>query len=467
MEPGGVRFRFIRHPTGPFAVSDSHDTPEYIAVVCPVCATRLYPQVFAEPSEEKCPDCFTMVRVPALSAVTASRRIEQQRVEQRRVEVGTYGISHEDDDVRRRVKTGEPELVRIKCPHCSAELTPELKDTPQHVTCSDCLEILDIPSRSQARLKFQTRRRKKKRPPETAATYSLPEAEAPPRQEPARPMSFDSGLADAEAEIRREPPPPVPRWTFFTGVFQFPWRAGVLSRWAYMSFGFTVMGLVVGVIMWAWAEMKLALPFFALPVIWLTFLTLSYAAACWSAVLEDTAAGNDEIHNWPEPNWREWFAKMIYLAFIAGIAGFAAWGVGLIGKASGGNWGFWLTFGAVLFVTYPVVLLSSLEADSPWVPLTRPIFASMGSLWWGWLTYYALSAVLLAAYLAPLIAGVRGGFVWLTFLLTGPVAATVVLIHARLMGRLAWRGIVHPSETEYKRRRKRKANRRRESAVRH
>eukprot|EP00913_Durusdinium_trenchii_P023459 g22037.t1 len=310
----------------------------------------------------------------------------------------------------------------------------------------------------RARLKHPTKRRRKRRPDSELGTYEIPDTQE--GGVPMRPkaMSFTTGLIEAEAEIRREAPPPIPNWTFFSGVFGFPWRVGVISRWGYMSFGFTAMGLVAGVLMWAAAEMLLAIPFFALPIIWLTFLTVSYASACWSAILQDTAAGNDEIHGWLEPDWRDWFAKMMYLMFVGCVAGVAAWGVGLSARAVAGDWGFWVTFGSVLFFVYPVVLLSSLEADSAWVPLTRPVLNSVVRFWWAWLLYYLLSAVVAAVYLVPLIVGMWQEVFWLTLLLTGPIAASVVLIHARLLGRLAWKAIVQPSELAQMKRKK-KVNR--------
>ena len=56
--------------------------------------------------------------------------------------------------------------------------------------------------------------------------------------------------------------------------------------------------------------------------------------------------------------------------------------------------------------------------------------------------YYGLSALLVAAYLVPLILGFKFWIPISTLLLTGPLLATVVLIQARIFGRLAWKGVV-------------------------
>jgi hypothetical protein len=90
------------------------------------------------------------------------------------------------------------------------------------------------------------------------------------------------------------------------------------------------------------------------------------------------------------------------------------------------------------FLLYPICLLSSMEANSPWLPLTKPILHSVVTLWWGWLVFYALAAAVLGGWLALIVVGS-----WLqpflAGLLGGPVLAAAILIYARLLGRLAWR----------------------------
>ena len=93
---------------------------------------------------------------------------------------------------------------------------------------------------------------------------------------------------------------------------------------------------------------------------------------------------------------------------------------------------------ATVSLLYPIFLLSSLEANSVFVPLSLPILRSLISCWWGWLTFYALAALLGGSWLGLLLAGLPS-FPFLTALACGPLLAAVLLIVSRLLGRLAWR----------------------------
>src|SRR5207247_5938981 len=50
-----------------------------------------------------------------------------------------------------------------------------------------------------------------------------------------------------------------------------------------------------------------------------SIMTLSFSAACCLAVLESTAAGLDHVEAWPEPQWKEWMAQLIYLGWIGAL----------------------------------------------------------------------------------------------------------------------------------------------------
>ena len=367
-----------------------------------------------------------MVPVPSLETVLANHVPEKEQET-----FGTYGLVASQERVEQSPH-GESSLTAVICPNCSARLHPELKKTASQTTCPDCLEVIDVPAKS-------SRRRKKKRKRPDPGNYAITH----PESEAARPKTMETGYLEAQAEIRSEPPPPIPTWTFFTGVFDFPLRQGGFVRWGLMSLGFTAIGGISAIILTLWAMgAVMAIPFFALPMIWVSIMTISYAAACWSTVVEGTAAGNDVITDWMEPNWREWFAKLIYVSFVTAVASLVPWLIAIPVAPFAGAMGFWGVFGGMLFLVWPVVMMSSLEADSPWVPITRPILVSLRKLWWGWLMYYGISVGLVAAYLVPLILGVKFWMPVVTLLLTGPLLATVVMIQARVFGRLAWRGVV-------------------------
>ncbi len=102
---------------------------------------------------------------------------------------------------------------------------------------------------------------------------------------------FRGSVFDRLAELRQEFVPPPPRWTFFSGVFTLPWRADTVARWVYLALGFTaivIIGLVLKSLAASFSGMStgVAAAFFLLPIIWISIMTLSYAAACGLCVLE-------------------------------------------------------------------------------------------------------------------------------------------------------------------------------------
>jgi hypothetical protein len=82
--------------------------------------------------------------------------------------------------------------------------------------------------------------------------------------------------------------------------------------------------------------------------------------------------------------------------------------------------------------------LSALESGSAFMPYSRLIWRSLVNLCWAWLLFYGLTiGVGLALGKALELAYSRAP--WLALLAAGPALATLVLIYARLLGRLAWR----------------------------
>ncbi len=179
-----------------------------------------------------------------------------------------------------------------------------------------------------------------------------------------------------------------------------------------------------------------AIAFFSLPIIWISFFTLSYSAACGICVLESTAAGLDRIEGWPEPNWKDWMVQMLYLAWVAAIPLVVSFGLAKLASLAG--WRMEWVLPGSMFVLFPIALLSALEANSSWAPITLPILTSLVRWWWAWLTFYLLTGFLasgLAAMAIVLVAASHERFL----LLLGSLVAAAVFIYFRLLGRLAWR----------------------------
>lgn len=436
-----------------FRVSDRGD--DWVGVVCPVCQTRVYARATAEASQAECPDCFTIVRVPPLTDAAA-----EQRVRHTPDDPGTYAIAVDEDAPRRRPdEAAETEYAALTCPQCSTRLTPELRDRAWNTTCPDCLEVIAVPSRAVWRkehAKGKTRRRVSG-PVGYQVTDTLPPA-APSRGEP-----FVTGVFDAQAEIRTEPPPPIPRWTFISGVFGLPWRENVRTRWVYLSFGFWVTGFFAGLVLWLALGMGFyyGVPFFALPLIWVTLWTVSFAGTSFLTIVEDTANGNDRIEHWNEGSWKDWAADALAPLFLAALTAGVAACVGQAAVFAAGTVAYWPVFGVTCWLVFPFVLLSSMQQDSVWAPFSFALLKSMAVKAGIWLAYYAMAAAVAVAYLVLVAGALAAGGLLLALIVFAPLLAAAFFIEARLLGRLAWRVLIFDPETEGAKRRRRKSRRKR------
>jgi hypothetical protein len=166
---------------------------------------------------------------------------------------------------------------------------------------------------------------------------------------------------------------------------------------------------------------------------------LGYAAHCFLVILEDTAAGNDEVV-WPDVPLTDWLGKIIYLTCLAAFWFIPAWLLlDLVAPAALG-WFPGVPVGVlvvgIVWLVFPVSLFSSLSASPRWVVFRlealRRLLHHLPAL----LVVYCVTGVLLAgwAFLSYVT------FAKYLFLL--PVVAclgpAVLFIDARLLGRLAW-----------------------------
>ncbi len=329
-------------------------------------------------------------------------------------------------------------IVALECPTCHEPIRAKVGLTPGRSPCPYCGVMIAVPDQ-----KTVAGWRAKKVEPRTREEIGEYAAGAPVATLPMRPEN----VFDKLAEIRREVAPPPPRWTFFSGVFTFPWREGVHARWVYMSVGFTAMALIGIVLKWLVSSLAgfgggVALAFFTLPIIWVTMMTLSLSAACCLAVLESTAAGLDRVEAWPDPQWKEWMAQMIYLGWIGAIPLAASYGLAQLMSLAGVE--VRLALPGFFFLLYPIALMSALEANSYWVPLTLPILMSLFRWWWAWLLFYLLTALLAAGLAAVFIFAIESSQDLLLVAL-GPLTAAAALIYFRLLGRLAWQMTKKPN----------------------
>lgn len=167
---------------------------------------------------------------------------------------------------------------------------------------------------------------------------------------------------------------------------------------------------------------------------------LAYFARCVLVVVQDTGLGHDEV-TWPSEPFQDWLGHAVLFLLLLGV-----WVAppALVARLLRNVWlpdqgalRVLLLVGPGLWLFFPIGLLSSLSAQSSWVPFRWAIFVSFLRIAPAALVFYFLTGLLLggtsALWYYSLFGG-RGGLL--------PVAAVVsglvVLIYARLLGRLAW-----------------------------
>ena len=266
-------------------------------------------------------------------------------------------------------------------------------------------------------------------------THAVSKPAAPVRRPavPARPSILERSQEESEKESEQRHPEPT-RLPFLIGVFNFPWYLRTAAAWGMIAIGLTttLLGVVVVIYFADRGFPIIAVRCFGPPVLLIATLTLSYTSACCLTVVETTAEGYDEVIEWPSGLWRDWFftwvAVMVLLAAAAAIGG-------IIGKVA--EIGVWGSAAVSAYVLFPVFVLSTLEAGSPTTLVSWPVVRSFWTVWWGWLLFYVETGVLIAIWAVPTVAFFQP-YPWVTSLFSGPLLGAVMLIYARLIGRLAW-----------------------------
>jgi hypothetical protein len=165
----------------------------------------------------------------------------------------------------------------------------------------------------------------------------------------------------------------------------------------------------------------------------ISLIVLSYAAYSFLVTLINTAAGCDEIP-WPGDPFQDWIWMFWYLLWVGGVwAGPAVLVLGPIGLPRPL---LLALVAAALWLLFPVSLLSSLSAGSRWA-VYRPKIAALFFRHFGTsLRFYLLTGILGAALGFVLYLGLYWPVGIVLLPLSGALAATLVLIYARLLGRM-------------------------------
>ena len=283
--------------------------------------------------------------------------------------------------------------------------------------------------------------------------------DAPPRGSLASRAALSKADIDEledDDQPRKKKRRPKMEWGLLLGGFAFPWTPGAVMQWlliaiwaataGWLAHEADAMGIKEGLGTASIYQTIVAL-LAALGAMLAGVGCAGVAAIHGLTILLETTAGNDRMENWPNVGlFLDWIGELWFVFNTAAIS--VLLGLGL-------NWllpelltSRDLTVAVTVFLLFPVLLLCTLESNSPFVPISTVVFASLGRQCIAWLAFYFQSGCLLAAaaalvyYLGPLL-DLRAAI---------PLAAllfsAVVMIYFRLLGRLAFGCSVEPEEEE-------------------
>jgi hypothetical protein len=161
----------------------------------------------------------------------------------------------------------------------------------------------------------------------------------------------------------------------------------------------------------------------------------AYASHCFFTVVEHTSAGNDEVV-WPDGPFYDWLWEAVYMFWLT-----ALW-MGPIAlamrAATAGSASVLFVSAALVWLFFPITLLSSMSASSRWMVFSPKLVSRLVGQRFGSLAlFYLHSGPILAAgaALMYLTFFMSGGIWFLVVTATG--IAVALVIYARQLGRLA------------------------------
>jgi hypothetical protein len=161
---------------------------------------------------------------------------------------------------------------------------------------------------------------------------------------------------------------------------------------------------------------------------------------CWTSVvalriLEDTANGADEIHNWPDMAFIDWFLEAVYIINAAVLSAVPGVLLSFVGRMTAGD--SWLTIGTSSFLFFPIILLSMEEANTVFQVLSRPVLRSLFNKTRLWLCFYLTTGLLIAASAVVLMLLAPMGLFYSVVGLFSLIIANM-MIYFQMLGRLTW-----------------------------
>ena len=322
----------------------------------------------------------------------------------------------------------------FECPYCSAEFQVAAGHAGRSMTCPRCKGQVEVPKPHKSR-----------RSDEYDLADDDPALSAASAQRGKLTQAEIEALEEVE-EPKKKRRRPKMEWGLFLGGFVFPWTPGAVTQWLVIALwaatagwlGHTAvaMGIDRGL---GTANMyqTIVAMLSALGAMLAGVACAGVAAIHGLTILLETTAGNDRMENWPNVGlFLEWIGQLLFVFNAAVVSGLLGLGIdwllpGVLGTRV-------MTISLTVFFLFPMFLLCMLETNSPFLPLSGVVFASLGTHALSWLAFYLESACLLAADAAIVYyAGPRLD-AWASIPLAALLFSAVVMIYFRLLGRLAF-----------------------------
>lgn len=396
-----------------------------IPVVCSVCRTRSYANATDVGREIVCPDCGTHNRVPPAAAPAQPF--------QPRYTGDEYALREVDDPATRAAAAG---FVKFNCGTCSTLLDAPLNQVGKQVACPDCGTWCVVPPPPPAPPPFQA-----------ADASDVTLDEPPPEKNVVRQRVADRLLHDAAEHLRAQAAAQPKRLLNATwlGILAFPFQVQVLPVWIGLAVGLLAIAALVDTVISMTRSLSLEYIMAVFVALIAAFATALIAGLCippLMTIIEFTADGLERIPHWPGHDLLDRGRVLLYA--VNSFAMSALPGMLPMMVLSGLGVPSWLGLLTVPLL-WPVVLLSMLEADSPFVPFSNAIRTSFRQVPHGWKSFYLRSLGLAAALAIPAVLlflyGHRFGRVYLMF-----AVSYYAVVYCRLLGRLAW--LVGQAESE-------------------
>jgi len=416
-------------------------SPVHVGFECRVCGTRLYAEVGQVGTHVKCPDCHARTEVPPPPPPKKKNIPAALDGEQ-------YELWDPDDQpLPSELKAAEPNYITFLCKVCGTLLQANELQVGQQIACPDCRTKQAVPPRP----------RKVVRPSVVASDREIPiiDPTTIPGDLPAFTSSGYRMLHEERAEQEYEAAieksrrtgkpmeidihgrPIMPRWPLITGVLPILFKPGVATRWLALSAALIAAGSIVlfGIRLSMTSQMGAiaGMCFFAIGCV-MTMLCGAFAASVSTAIITASAEGSRDVDDWP--HLLDWFGHGLMFGISGIMSAVPGWLICIIPVVQSYPYLVAVTIYVSVAIFWPIMILSQLHFDSMFAVVSPRILGSLLRCPFSWAFFYLETFALLTVCGIAIVflAGDNPQTVlWFT-----PLFVAVMILLARLLGRLAW-----------------------------